>query len=140
MRFWNVLFFDAGDFVPDAGQDDEWNRGAYLVNAMAHCGECHSPRISPAPWSGNSGWPAPRMAPGGDAAPNITPAPASGLGWTLEQLSFFLKTGTKPDWETADGVMGEAVRDSFKFLTDADRRAIARYINGLPPIEHHIGG
>ncbi len=140
MRFWNVLFFDAGDFVPDAGQDDEWNRGAYLVNAMAHCGECHSPRnfagaVERKFWMAGT-----KDGPGGDAAPNITPAPASGLGWTLEQLSFFLKTGTKPDWETADGVMGEAVRDSFKFLTDADRRAIARYINGLPPIEHHIGG
>ncbi|MCF6237487.1 MAG: hypothetical protein L3J79_01510 [Candidatus Marinimicrobia bacterium] len=77
---------------------------------------------------------------GGDAVPNITPAPASGLGWSIDQLAFFLKTGTKPDWEAAAGVMGEAVTDGYKYLTDEDLRALARYINTLPPIENHIGG
>jgi mono/diheme cytochrome c family protein len=140
MRFWNMLFFDAGDFVPDGGQDDEWNRGAYLVNALAHCGECHGPRNLAGALDRNFWMAGTRDGPEGDAVPNITPAPASGLGWTDEQLSFFLKTGTKPDWEEAKGVMGEAVRDGYKYLTDSDRRAIARYIGDLPPIEHHIGG
>ncbi len=78
--------------------------------------------------------------PEGDAAPYITPAHATGIGWSVDELVFFLKTGTKPDWESADGVMGEAVADGYKHLTDEDIRAIARYINELPAIENHIGG
>lgn len=140
MRFWNPLFFDGGDYAADTTQDDEWNRGAYLATALAHCGECHTPRnfvgaLDRSLWMAGT-----EDGPEGDAVPNITPAPATGIGWSVDQLTFFLKSGTKPDWEIAEGVMGEAVEDGYKFLTDADRRAIARYINSLPAIENHIGG
>ena len=140
MRFWNLLFFDQGDFAADTAEDDEWNRGAYLATALAHCSECHTPRnfvgaLDRSLWMAGT-----EDGPEGDAVPNVTPAPATGIGWSVDQLTFFLKSGTKPDWEIAEGVMGEAVEDGYKFLTDADRRAIARYINTLPAIENHIGG
>jgi len=140
MRFWQLMYFTAGDFVADAKKDAEWNRGAYLATALTHCAECHTPRnfagaVNKKMWMAGT-----RNGPGGDAVPNITPAPASGLGWSIDQLAFFLKTGTKPDWEAAAGVMGEAVTDGYKYLTDEDLRALARYINTLPPIENHIGG
>jgi hypothetical protein len=80
-----------------------------------------------------------KVGPGGDPVPNITTDLASGLGWTDTQLSFFLKTGTKPGWDEAEGVMAEAIEDGYKYLTDADRDAITQYINNLPPIENHIG-
>ncbi len=140
MRFWQLLFFDEGEFVADDNQDDDWNRGAYLVTALAHCGECHTPRNIAGAVDRDLWMAGTEDGPEGDAAPNITPALATGIGWSVDQLTFFLKTGTKPDWETADGVMGEAVADGYKYLTDEDIRAIARYINTLPAIENHIGG
>ncbi len=137
--FWKMLFFKGGDFAADPGHDAAWNRGAYLVNALSHCGECHTQR-NPAGGLDRSMWMAGNEdGPDGDAVPNITPDLATGLGWTEEQLSFFLKTGTKPGWDKAEGAMAEALRDSFKFLSNDDRDAIARYIIDLPAIENHIG-
>ena len=140
MRIWQVLFFDEGEFVADRNRDDDWNRGAYLVTAFTHCGECHTPRNLAGALDRDLWMAGTEDGPEGDAVPNITPARATGLGWSVDQLAFFLKTGTKPDWESAEGVMGEAVTDGYKYLTDKDIRAIARYINMLPAIENHIGG
>ena len=140
MRIWQLLFFDEGEFVADRDQDDDWNRGAYLVTALAHCGECHTPRNIAGALDRDLWMAGTEDGPEGDAVPNITPAHATGNDWSVDQLAFFLKTGTKPDWESADGVMGEAVKDSFQYLTDKDLRAIARYINTLPAIENRIGG
>ena len=140
MLFWRLLFFDEGEFVADDARDDEWNRGAYLVTALAHCGECHTPRNLAGALDRDLWMAGTEDGPEGDAAPNITPAPSSGIGWLIDQLAFFLKTGTKPDWETADGVMGETVADGYKYLNDEDISASARYINSLPAIENHIGG
>lgn len=140
MAIWKRLFFDPGEFSADPARDKEWNRGAYLVTALAHCAECHTPRNLAGGLQRDMWMAGTKDGPEGDAAPNITPAPSTGLGWSIEQLSFFLKTGTKPDWEAAEGVMGEAVADGYKHLTDSDMRAIARYITSLPPIENHIGG
>lgn len=138
--FWKMLFFDEDEFTPDTAQNTEWNRGAYLVTGLAHCGECHTQRnaagaIDKSMWMAGT-----QDGPEGDAAPNITPAHSTGIGWSLDQLSFFLKSGTKPDWERADGLMWEAVSDGYKHLTDEDLRAMAVYINSLPPIEHYIIG
>ncbi|MEH6403941.1 MAG: cytochrome c [Sneathiella sp.] len=138
--FWKMLFFDEDDFIPDTAQNAEWNRGAYLVTGLAHCAECHTQRnaagaIEKSMWMAGT-----QDGPEGDAAPNITPAHSTGIGWSVDQLSFFLKSGTKPDWERADGLMWEAVSDGYKHLTDEDLRAMAVYINALPPIEHYIIG
>ncbi|MBT4490246.1 MAG: cytochrome c [Rhodospirillaceae bacterium] len=140
MMTWKLLHFDEGDFSPDKGRDDEWNRGAYLVNALAHCGECHTPRTLDGGLDWSKWMAGTEDGPDGDAAPNLTTDNKTGLGWTDEQLAFFLKTGTKPDWEEAEGVMGEAIIDGYQYLTEEDRRAIARYIGELPAIENHIGG
>lgn len=140
MRIWQLLFFDEGGFVSDTKQDEVWNRGAYIVTALAHCGECHTPRNFAGALDRELWMAGTEDGPEGDAVPNITPAHATGIGWSADQLSFFLKTGTKPDWESAEGVMGEAVSDGYKFLTDQDIDAIVRYINTLPAIENHIGG
>lgn len=140
LLFWKWLFFDEGDFKPDAARDKQWNRVAYLFNALAHCGECHTPRnlagaLDRTMWMAGT-----KDGPDGDPAPNITADLATGLDWSEEQLSFFLKTGTKPDWDEAEGAMAEAINDGYRFLNDQDRRAITRYINALPAIVNHIGG
>jgi len=138
--FWKMLFFDEREFTQDTAQSTEWNRGAYLVTGLAHCAECHTQRnqagaIDKSMWMAGT-----QDGPEGDAAPNITPAFSTGIGWSLDQLSFFLKSGTKPDWERADGLMWEAVSDGYKHLSDEDLRAMAVYINSLPPIENYIIG
>ncbi len=140
MAFWKMLFFEPREFLADDTRDAEWNRGAYLVTGLAHCGECHTPRNVAGALDRDLWMAGTKDGPEGDKAPNITPAHATGLGWAVDQLVFFLETGTKPDWESAAGVMGEAIKDGYKFLTDDDIRAIARYINSLPAIENHIGG
>jgi len=138
--FWKLMFFDEGEYTADETRDAEWNRGAYLATALSHCGECHTQRniagaIDRTMWMAGA-----QEGPEGDASPNITSAHTTGIGWSIDQLSFFLKSGTKPDWERADGLMGEAVVDGYKYLSDEDLRAIARYINELPPIENYITG
>ncbi len=140
MRIWQALFFEAGVFKDEPGRDAEWNRGAYLVTALSHCGECHTPRNLAGALNRDMWMAGTEDGPEGDAAPNITTAFPSGLGWAVDELAFFLKSGTKPDWESAEGVMGEAVADGYKYLTDEDIRAMARYINELPAIDNHIGG
>lgn len=78
--------------------------------------------------------------PEGAVAPNITPEAQTGIGdWSMDQITFFLKRGTKPDWEAAEGLMAETIKDGLSHLSKADLEAIARYITSLPPIQNRIG-
>jgi len=120
-------------------------RGEYLVRAVGHCGECHTPRgITQAVDNGrflagnHKG-----KGPEGKEVPNITPDKATGLGdWTEEQIAEYLGTGNRPDGDVAGGMMGEAIQGSsagYKDLTRADRLAIARYLKSIPAIKNKIG-
>jgi mono/diheme cytochrome c family protein len=138
---WKTLFFREGPFRVDPSHDAAYNRGAYLVTALAHCGECHTPRnlfgaVKPA--AALSGTP---DGPDGQAVPNITPDPATGIGqWQEQDIVTLLATGRTPEESTVKGAMREAVQDGLKFLTDADRQAIAHYLLAQKPIMHKIGG
>lgn len=138
-RGWRMLFFDAGPFAPDKARSDTYNRGAYLVTALAHCGECHTPRNflgamkSGAALSGNPD------GPDGQTVPNITPDPKTGIGgWDQDDIATLLKTGATPDGGEVKGAMHEAVADGLKYLTAADREAIAEYLLAQKPIVHDI--
>jgi mono/diheme cytochrome c family protein len=73
--------------------------------------------------------------------PNITPDPATGIGqWDQKDIVTLLKTGRTPDDAAVKGAMREAVQDGLKFLTDADRQAIAAYLLAQKPIAHKVGG
>ena len=123
-----------GPWQPDATKEAAWNRGAYLVAAIARCGDCHTPRD----WLG-----APEPArllggtlagPGGKAVPNITPDPETGIGkWSVEDVENLLRNGQTPDFDFVGGAMAEIVRNTSR-LTDADRAAIALYLRSLPPV------
>jgi len=133
MTFWNMLFLDEGPLKPVAGQSVEWNRGRYLVEAVAHCEECHTPRN----WFGalkrGSAMAGMKGGPDGQNAPNVTPDAASGIGkWSLDDIVTLLKDGQTPDFDFVGSGMGEVVKNTGR-LTDADRRAIAVYIKSLPP-------
>ncbi|HUN52727.1 MAG TPA: cytochrome c [Candidatus Sulfotelmatobacter sp.] len=139
VKFWKWLFFTPGDFKPDPAASAEVNRGAYLVTALAHCGECHTPRNfagalrTSLPLAGTAD------GPEGERAPNITPDKATGIGkWSADDLVTLLKTGTKPDFDNVQGTMAAAIDDGFKYLTDTDLQAIAAYILSRPPIDHLV--
>jgi mono/diheme cytochrome c family protein len=134
VRIWRALFFTAGPFRPDPAKSDDWNRGNYLVHAVAHCEECHSPRNALGAvdhgraFSGNIG------GPDGQNAPNITSDEPSGIGkWTIEEIENLLKTGQTPDFDAVASGMKAVVRGTAK-LTQADQHAIAVYLKTVAPI------
>jgi mono/diheme cytochrome c family protein len=136
---WRLLNFRYGTFQPDPKRSAEWNRGAYLVEAVAHCQECHTQRNliggleSDRALAGNS------RGPEGERVPNITPDPATGIGeWSPADLEDLLKSGMKPDGDSVGGSMGEVVKNSTSKLSDADVKAIVAYLRSLKPIMNTV--
>ena len=119
-------------------------RGEYLVRAVGHCGECHTPRGMTQAVDNSrflAGNPKGK-GPEGKEVPNITPDKATGLDWTEEQIAEYLGTGNKPDGDVAGSLMGEVIQGSsagYKDLTKADRLAIAKYLKSIPAIKNKIG-
>jgi mono/diheme cytochrome c family protein len=123
---------DGKPFLPEAAHSQQWNRGAYLVNSLGHCAECHSPRdflggiiaaqrFAGGPNPEGEGW-----------VPNIT---QKGLGdWSEKDIGYFLETGQMPDGDSAGGSMVRVIRNVSQ-LSPGDREAIAVYIKSLPPVE-----
>ncbi len=128
---WQGVYFKPGPFVPDAHQNAQWNRGAYVVQAMGHCGQCHTPRnvaqaMEMQHFLGGAkieGWYAPDIS--GDAQSDLRK-------WSVTQLANFLKTGVTSNNSTAVGPMQEAVHDSLHLMTDADLQAVAVYLKNQP--------
>lgn len=117
-------------------------RGEYLVRAVGHCGECHTPRtVTYAPDTSRflAGNP---KGPENSTVPNITPDPQTGLTWSVEEIAEYLATGNKPDGDVAGGLMGEVIQGTlagYKDLTREDRLAIAHYLKSVPPVRHKVG-
>jgi mono/diheme cytochrome c family protein len=129
---WKFLFLDGKPFVPDASRSAQWNRGAYLVNGLGHCAECHSPRnllggiveaqrFAGGPNPGGEGW-----------VPNITQKRMS--EWSAKDFAYFLESGMTPDGDTAGGEMARVIRNTSQ-LSPEDRAAIAEYLKSLPAVE-----
>lgn len=130
MRAWNFLFFKPGAFQPDQGRSAEWNRGAYLVEGLAHCGACHTPKnFAGADRHG--------QALGGGVvqglfAPRLDGAARSGLkSWSIEDIVEYLQSGRNVH-SHAGRLMAEVVVNSTSKMNDADVRAIAVYLKSLP--------
>ena len=132
---WKERWFTPGGFVPDPAKSAAWNRGAYIAQALGHCGECHTPRgflggpCAAAYLAGS------QRGPEGNIVPNITSDRESGIGdWTHQQLITFLTTGRKPDGSTAHGLMAEVIAASCMHLNDYDRYALATYLSSVPAV------
>jgi mono/diheme cytochrome c family protein len=156
MFVWNKLFLKEGAYVPDTAQSVEWNRGAYLIEGLGHCGACHTPRNMIGGEKTNL------ALTGGiyqdnivDAvheqeivkpdeetvrkwsSSNLTPSPR-GLGaWSLDEIAAYLKTGHNAR-AGAFGPMAEVVSKSTQYLTDEDTHAMAVYLKSLPPLAQEI--
>lgn len=126
---WKFLYFKpdwviAGDLSPEAV------RGRYIVEAMAHCGECHTPRnalggLDRTKWLAGAA-----MPDGKGRVPNITPAK---LDWSEKDVLTYLTTGATPEFDFAGGAMAEVVTN-MSHLPEADVAAIVAYLRAVPSV------
>lgn len=147
---WKKLYFHEGRYAADASKPAEWNRGAYLVQGLAHCGTCHTPR------NALGGENASLTFTGGTyldeirdvvedqaitpqegvvrpwSSVNLTSSPAGIGNWSVDEIALYLKTGHTP-YAGAFGPMSVVVDNSTKLLSDPDLHAIAVYLKSLPP-------
>ena len=136
LMFWDWVFAPRGVFKAETGRDAQWNRGAYLVQSLGHCGACHTPR-GPAYEERGFSESSPVYLTGGTNdhwfAPNLTADPGSGLGRSsAADIAAFLRHGHGGGLVTF-GSMVQVVEDSTQYLSDADLDAIAAYLKSLPP-------
>ena len=135
LAIWSFLFTTSGSYADKPGHDAAWNRGAYLVQGLGHCGACHTPR--------GFAWQEKALDESGadylagaelDAwyAADLRGDVRTGLGtWSMDDLVKFLKTGHNRI-DTAFGSMIDVVNNSTPYLSDADLAAIAVYLKSLP--------
>jgi mono/diheme cytochrome c family protein len=130
MAGWNALYFHEGTYRTDPNKSAQWNRGAYLVEGLGHCGACHTPKnVLGAPKKGEG-------LEGGYGehwyASSLTGDLRDGLGaWSAQDIVDYLKTGSNAK-AAAAGPMAEVVRNSTQYLSDPDLNAMATYLKDLP--------
>ena len=133
MGVWSAFFNENSRFRPVPTQSTEWNRGAYLAEALAHCGECHTPRNLALALDNRNKFAGALTA--GWYAFNISSDNGSGIGaWNDDEVRNYLSTGHAAGRGTAAGPMGEAVDQSFKDIASSDIRALVTYLRSVPPI------
>ena len=132
LGIWSWLFNPDQRFQANSARSPEWNRGAYVSEALAHCGECHTPRNfafalnNRKKFSGSvtAGW----------RAYNITSDPGTGIGAWHEEVFVYLSKGHAMGHGTAAGPMGEAVDGSFSHMAPEDVRAVVTYLGSIPAV------
>lgn len=129
LSVWKFINFDDRPFQSDQSKPASWNRGAYIVNGPAHCGECHSPRNflggvkSDMALSGNP------EGPEGESVPAITKNGKSDISkWSDEDLLFSLQIGMKPDGDFLGSSMGHVIENTTSKLSEDDLKAIVEYL------------
>src|ERR1700687_626949 len=137
---WKLLFLRHGTYQPDSAQSAEWNRGAYLVEGLAHCGSCHTPRNALGAERASA------QFAGGDvdnwhayAINAQSPAP---VPWHADALTAYLRDGWHPDHGLARGPMAQVV-SNLSEVPESDVRAIAAYMAGVfgaPSADHQRRG
>lgn len=133
MIAWNAINFAPGGLTPDATKAAQWNRGRYLVDALGHCGTCHTPKTFMGADKTSAYLQGARLQ--GWYAPNITADLRKGIGsWSAKEIVSYLRTGINP-YALASGGMGEEVVHSSSHMTDKDLKAIAVYLLSLKPTE-----
>jgi mono/diheme cytochrome c family protein len=127
---WNLLYLDSHDFQADPRQSDEWNRGAYLVNGLGHCGGCHTPKNTFGADKSKREFHGGKIDNG--IAPDLTANLRTGLGnWSIEDIAEYLASGRNARAAAGSG-MADVITFSTSLMNDADRRAIAVYLKSQP--------
>jgi mono/diheme cytochrome c family protein len=136
LAIWDVVFAGGGAYVAKPGHDAAWNRGAYLVEGLGHCGACHTPRgwaFQEEALDDGSGTYLKGAELDAWSAPDLREDVRTGLGgWTEADLATFLKTGHNAKG-VAFGSMLDVVNNSTPYLSDDDLNAMAHYLKSLPP-------
>lgn len=131
---WKALNFESKRFEPDPSKDAQWNRGAYLVRHLGHCGECHTARGSTGAFQDDVELAGAVL--GDEKVPNITPHRTDGIGrWSASDIEYFLDIGMLPDGDFTGSSMVAVIEDNTSKLTREDRLAIAAYLRSLPALE-----
>jgi len=131
MAGWNALFHDPSPMQPVAAQSAEWNRGAYLVNGLGHCGACHTPRNAFGAEQGGPAFLSGAMVEGWEA-PALTSLSTSAVPWNADALYSYLRHGHAKHHGVAGGPMAEVVRE-LAAVPDSDIRAMATYLASFNP-------
>lgn len=135
---WKWLNFEPGSYLPEPAQSAQWNRGAYLVRALAHCGECHSPRNAMGAVVESEFLAGTEDGPEGETTPNLTPH-ATGLAeWDEGDIIFMLQTGITPEGDVVGSLMSEVVEENTSKLSNEDVAAIAAYLKSLAPVDNPL--
>ncbi len=131
---WNRLFLSDRRFQDDSHQSAQWNRGAYLVRSVGHCGECHTPRGRLSQAMEQSKFLGGGIADGWSAY-NITSDPIAGIGaWSSDDLKRYLLSGAAPGKGWAAGPMGLEVANSTRYLTEEDVLSVVTYLRTVIPV------
>ena len=137
MIFWSWAFNPNTRFAPNTEKRAEWNRGAYIAEALAHCGDCHTPRNLAFALNNRRKFAGAVAA--GWRAYDITSDKGSGIGsWSDEEVFDYLAKGHAMGRGTASGPMGEAVDYSFNQMDPADIRALVAYLRSIPAVASSV--
>ncbi|RZL90224.1 MAG: c-type cytochrome [Variovorax sp.] len=131
MAGWNALFHDPAPLQPVATQSAEWNRGAYLVNGLGHCGACHTPRNAMGAERGGAAYLSGALVEGWEAQA-LTALSKAAVPWNADALYRYLRNGHSPNHGIAGGPMAEVVRE-LSTVADSDIRAMATYLASFNP-------
>ncbi|MEO7886821.1 MAG: molybdopterin cofactor-binding domain-containing protein, partial [Polaromonas sp.] len=126
MAGWNALFHDPAPYRADPAQTAEWNRGAYLVNGLGHCGACHTPRNAAGAERSEKAFLSGAVVDGWDA-PALTALSRAPVPWTSAELYQYLRSGYSPQHGVAAGPMAPVIRE-LAALPEDDIRAMATYL------------
>ncbi|HSV61153.1 MAG TPA: molybdopterin cofactor-binding domain-containing protein [Variovorax sp.] len=132
MGLWNGLFHDPTPYQPAPAQSAEWNRGAYLVNGLGHCGACHTPRNALGAEQGGSAFLSGAMVEGWEAPALTGLASKSVVSWTADAFYEYLRRGHSAQHGIAGGPMADVVRE-LQAVPDEDIRAMATYLASFQP-------
>ena len=139
LMIWKNVVWSPQTFISNPEQTKNWNRGAYIAQALAHCGECHTPRNLLGGLKSYLHFSGSKKGPEGELAPNITPHKITGIGeWTKVDISYFLETGMKPDGDYTQGLMAEVIEHGYYYLKVEDLDAVAEYLISLLPINNNL--
>jgi mono/diheme cytochrome c family protein len=128
---WRTLFFSEGEYKPDSTKSADWNRGAYLVEGLGHCGMCHTAINALGGSSESQAFEGGLIPMQNWYAPSLTSNKEAGLGdWSIKEISDLLRTGVS-DRGAVYGPMAEVVYNSLQYLSDDDTRAMAIYLKSL---------
>lgn len=136
---WNWLNFTPGEFREDPRRSAQWNRGAYLAEALAHCGECHTPRDYTGGLDTDMNYAGTTDGPGGETVPNITSDRETGIGkWSEDDIAYYLETGMDPAGDYAGSMMAEVIDEGLSHLDKEDLAALAHYAKSIPTIRNQV--